>query len=178
MDVVRRNIESIGGRIEIESTLGAGSEFRIQLPLTLAIVDGMCVGVGDQVFVVPLVNIIESIQPSKEQIKMMSNDKLLWIREQYWPLIDLYDVMNIDNAITEPSKGIVVLLESSKKRFGLLIDGLLGQQQVVIKSLEQHYKRVPGIAGATIMGDGDVAMILDVESLASKVNTRLPEAEL
>jgi two-component system chemotaxis sensor kinase CheA len=86
--------------------------------------------------------------------------------------------MNIDDGISDPTKGIVVLLESSKKRFGLLIDGLLGQQQVVIKSLEQHYKRVPGIAGATIMGDGNVAMILDVESLASKVKARLPEAEL
>ncbi len=178
MDVVRRNIESIGGRIEIESSFGIGSEFRIHLPLTLAIVDGMCVGVGNQVFVVPLVNIIESIQPLEEQIKMISNDKLLWIREQYWPLIDLYKVMNIDDGISDPTKGIVVLLESSKKRFGLLIDGLLGQQQVVIKSLEQHYKRVPGIAGATIMGDGNVAMILDVESLASKVKARLPEAEL
>ncbi len=178
MDVVRRNIEAIGGRIDIESNHGFGSEFHIHLPLTLAIVDGMCVKVGDQVFVVPLVNIIESIQPAQDQIKMISNDKLLWIREQYWPVIDLYKTMQIDNAITDPTKGIVILLESSKKRFGLLIDGMLGQQQVVIKSLEQHYKRVPGVAGATIMGDGGVALILDVESLATGVAVSIPESEI
>lgn len=169
MDVVRRNIEAIGGRIEIESTLGKGSSFHIHLPLTLAIVDGMCVSVGDQIFVVPLVSIIESIQPSKDQIKDISNDNLLWIREQYWPLIHLHKTMQIDNAILEPDKAIVVLIESSKKRFALLVDSLVGQQQVVIKSLEKHYKRVSGVAGATIMGDGGVAMILDVESLASLV---------
>ncbi|MDN4502786.1 chemotaxis protein CheA [Alteromonadaceae bacterium BrNp21-10] len=177
MDVVRRNIEAIGGRIDIESNQGFGSEFHIHLPLTLAIVDGMCVEVSDQVFVVPLVNIIESIQPAADQIKMISNDKLLWIREQYWPVIDLYKTMELDNAITDPTKGIIVLIESSKKRFGLLVDGLVGQQQVVIKSLEQHYKRVAGVAGATIMGDGGVALILDVESLAANVKTLTPEAK-
>ncbi|MEP7705616.1 chemotaxis protein CheW [Paraglaciecola sp. 25GB23A] len=169
MDVVRRNIEAIGGRIEIESTAGEGSGFYIQLPLTLAIVDGMCVGVGEQIFVIPLLNIVESIQPSKEQVKTISNDSLLWIRDKYWPLIHLHKNMQIDNAIHEPDKGIVVLLESNKKRFGLLVDSLVGQQQVVIKSLEKHYKRVTGVAGATIMGDGGVAMILDVESLADSV---------
>jgi len=176
MDVVRRNIETIGGRIEIESTLGKGSSFHIHLPLTLAIVDGMCVSVGDQIFVVPLMSIIESIQPSKEQIKDISNDNLLWIREQYWPLIHLHKTMQIDNAILEPDKAIVVLIESSKKRFALLVDSLVGQQQVVIKSLEKHYKRVPGVAGATIMGDGGVAMILDVESLASLVKPASKES--
>lgn len=178
MDVVRRNIEAIGGRIDIESHQGFGSEFHIHLPLTLAIVDGMCVGVSDQVFVVPLVNIIESIQPTEDQIKMISNEKLLWIREQYWPVIDLYKTMELENAITDPTKGIIVLIESSKKRFGLLVDGLVGQQQVVIKSLEQHYKRVSGVAGATIMGDGGVALILDVESLAANVKIPIPEVEI
>lgn len=177
MDVVRRNIEAIGGRIEIESTLGKGSVFRIHLPLTLAIVDGMCVAVGDQIFVVPLVNIVESIQPSKDQIKFISNDNLLWIREQYWPLIPLHKTMEIENAISEPDKAIVVLIESSKKRFALLVDGLVGQQQVVIKSLEKHYKRVIGVAGATIMGDGGVAMILDVESLAGLVKPPSTESK-
>ena len=177
MDVVRRNIEAIGGRIEIESTLGKGSSFHIHLPLTLAIVDGMCVSVGDQIFVVPLVSIIESIQPSKDQIKDISNDNLLWIREQYWPLIHLHKTMQIDHAILEPDKAIVVLIESSKKRFALLVDSLVGQQQVVIKSLEKHYKRVSGVAGATIMGDGGVAMILDVESLASLVKPASKESK-
>jgi len=167
MDVVKRNIEGIGGRIEISSTAGKGSTFCIHLPLTLAIVDGMCVSVGGQIFVVPLVSIVESIQPTKAQIKTISNDSLLWIREQYWPLVCLHKEMQIDGAISEPHKAIVVLIESSNKRFGLLVDSLDGQQQVVIKSLEKHYKRVKGIAGATIMGDGGVAMILDVESLAT-----------
>ncbi|MFQ3197833.1 MAG: two-component system chemotaxis sensor kinase CheA [Paraglaciecola sp.] len=177
MDVVRRNLEAIGGRIEIESSAGKGSAFHIHLPLTLAIVDGMCVSVGDQIFVVPLVNIVESIQPSVDQIKSISNDVLLWIRDQYWPLVRLHKDMQIDNAITEPNKGIVVLIESSKKRFALLVDSLMGQQQVVIKSLEKHYKRVLGVAGATIMGDGGVAMILDVESLAGQVKIASTESE-
>lgn len=170
MDVVKRNIESIGGKVEIESTPGEGSSFNIRLPLTLAIVDGMCVSVGEQVFVVPLVNIIESIQPTKEQVKFISNQRLLWIRDEYWPILALHETMNIDDAISEPIAGVVVLIESSNKRFGILVDGLAGQQQVVIKSLEKHYRRVPGVAGATIMGDGSVALILDVESLSSYVD--------
>ncbi|WP_334050496.1 chemotaxis protein CheA [Alteromonas gracilis] len=167
MDVVRRNIESIGGRIEIESSQGEGSAFYIHLPLTLAIVDGMCVSVGDQIFVIPLLNVIESFQPTKSQVKTLGNDKVLWIRDQYWPLVSLTQLMQVDNGVTEPTKGIVVLLESSKKRYGVLVDSLVGQQQVVIKSLEQHYKKVAGIAGATIMGDGKVAMILDADSVAT-----------
>ena len=170
MDVVKRNIESIGGKVEIESTPGEGSSFNIRLPLTLAIVDGMCVSVGEQVFVVPLVNIIESIQPTKEQVKFISNQRLLWIRDEYWPILALHETMNIDDAISEPIAGVVVLIESSNKRFGILVDGLAGQQQVVIKSLEKHYRRVQGVAGATIMGDGSVALILDVESLSSYVD--------
>jgi len=167
MDVVRRNIESIGGRIEIESSQGEGSAFYIHLPLTLAIVDGMCVSVGDQIFVIPLLNVIESFQPTKSQVKTLGNDKVLWIRDQYWPLVSLTQLMQVDNGVIEPTKGIVVLLESSKKRYGVLVDSLVGQQQVVIKSLEQHYKKVAGIAGATIMGDGKVAMILDADSVAA-----------
>ncbi|AGP76688.1 two-component sensor (CheA) [Alteromonas mediterranea 615] len=167
MDVVRRNIESIGGRIEIESSQGEGSAFYIHLPLTLAIVDGMCVSVGEQIFVIPLLNVIESFQPTTSQVKTLGNDKVLWIRDQYWPLVSLTQLMQVDDGITEPTKGIVVLLESSKKRYGVLVDSLVGQQQVVIKSLEQHYKKVAGIAGATIMGDGKVAMILDADSVAS-----------
>lgn len=167
MDVVRRNIESIGGRIEIESSQGEGSAFYIHLPLTLAIVDGMCVSVGEQIFVIPLLNVIESFQPTASQVKTLGNDKVLWIRDQYWPLVSLTQLMQVDDGITEPTKGIVVLLESSKKRYGVLVDSLVGQQQVVIKSLEQHYKKVAGIAGATIMGDGKVAMILDADSVAS-----------
>lgn len=166
MDVVRRNIESIGGRIEIESSKGEGSAFYIHLPLTLAIVDGMCVSVGQQIFVIPLLNVIESFQPTSSQLKTLGNEQVLWIRDRYWPLVSLTQLMEVDDGVTEPTQGIVVLLESSKKRYGVLVDSLVGQQQVVIKSLEQHYKKVAGIAGATIMGDGKVAMIIDADSVA------------
>lgn len=175
MDVVRRNIESIGGLVEIESHEGTGSVFKIRLPLTLVIVDGMCVSVAEQTFVIPLTNIVESMQPAADQIKTLKNDHLLWVRDEYWPLIALHDFMSLDDAISEPTNAIVVLVETSRKRFGILVDGLEGQQQVVIKSLEQHYKKVPGVAGATIMGDGSVAMILDVESIATEINTITPQ---
>ena len=178
MDVVRRNIEGIGGAINIESHDGVGSIFSIHLPLTLAIVDGMSVSTGEQMFIVPMTNVIESIRPDASQVKNLANDNLLWVREQYWPVIALHESMQIENAEKDPTKAIIVLIETSTKRFGLLVDALVGQQQVVIKSLEQHYKRVPGVAGATIMGDGSVALILDVESLAATVTTKEPLNEV
>ena len=171
MDVVKRNVQSLGGRIDIESRQGEGSTFTIHLPLTLAIVDGMCVSVGDQTFIVPLVHIVESMQPATQDIKTLAgNDQLLHVRNEYWPILPLYRVMQLESQFTDPNKGIVVLIETTKYRFALFVDALVGQQQVVIKSLEQHYKRVQGVAGATIMGDGSVALILDVESLALSVN--------
>lgn len=170
MDVVRRNIESVGGFVEIESHQGVGSIFKIRLPLTLAIVDGMCVSVGKQTYVIPLTNIIESMQPTQEQLKTLANDQVLWVRGEYWPLVQMHKLMGIEGAKEKLTDGIVVLVETSRKRFGILVDDLEGQQQVVIKSLEQHYRRVPGVAGATIMGDGSVAMILDIESIASGVD--------
>lgn len=166
MDVVRRNIEALGGCIDIESTEGQGSTFEIQLPLTLAIVDGMTVSVGNQIYILPLVHIIESIQPQTEQLKFLAKERLLKVREEYLPLLNLYQLMEIEPNARCPEEGIVVLLESNHKRFGLCVDALVGQQQVVIKSLEKHYRRIPGVSGATIMGDGSVALILDVESLA------------
>ncbi len=171
MDVVKRNVQSLGGRIDIESRAGQGATFTIHLPLTLAIVDGMCVAVGNQTFIVPLVHIVESMQPAAKDIKTLAgDDQLLHVRNEYWPILPLYKVMQLDAQFTDASKGIVVLIETTKYRFALFVDALVGQQQVVIKSLEQHYKRVQGIAGATIMGDGSVALILDVESLALSVN--------
>ncbi|MBU2320668.1 MAG: chemotaxis protein CheA, partial [Gammaproteobacteria bacterium] len=162
MDVVRRNIESLGGRINISSTAGMGTVFTISLPLTLAILDGMTVEASGQVFIIPLVSIVESIQPVAEQIKRIKGKQLLWVREEYWPLIDVGKTLGGNTTATNLETGIVVLVETSKQRFGLVIDSLLGQQQVVIKNLERHYRRVEGIAGATIMGDGSVALILDV----------------
>lgn len=175
MDVVRRNIESIGGSVDIESHQGVGSIFKIRLPLTLAIVDGMCVSVGQQTYVVPLTNIIESMQPNADQLKTLANEQMLWVRGEYWPLVHLHKLMDIDDAKTDVASAIVVLVETSRKRFGIVVDQLEGQQQVVIKSLEQHYRRVPGVAGATIMGDGSVAMILDIESIATEVNNTSQE---
>lgn len=166
MDVVRRNIESMGGKIDITSSTGQGSGIHIRLPLTLAILDGMSVSVSDQQFIVPLVNIVESVQPSPDQMMLISNQQMLFLRDLYWPIVKLGELMQLPDAIKDPLIGILVLVESSRNRFAMLVDDLLGQQQVVIKSLEQHYRRVDGVAGATIMGDGSVALILDVESLA------------
>ncbi len=170
LDVVRRNVATLGGRIDIHSVPGEGTSFSIHLPLTLAIVDGMGVAVGDQTFIIPLVNIVECMQPAAADLKTLAGqDQLLWVRDQYWPLIPLYREMQLEPRVQDPASGIVVLIESSKRRFALFVDGLVGQQQVVIKSLEQHYRRIRGVAGATIMGDGSVALILDVESLAGAV---------
>lgn len=172
MDVVKRNVQSLGGRIDIESRAGQGATFTIHLPLTLAIVDGMCVSVGDQTFIIPLVHIVESMQPAFKDIKTLAgDDQLLHVRNEYWPILPLYKIMQLQPQFTDVSRGIAVLIETNKYRFALFVDGLVGQQQVVIKSLEQHYKRVHGIAGATIMGDGSVALIVDVESLALNVNS-------
>lgn len=169
MDVVRKNIEALGGRIDIDSVAGQGATFEIQLPLTLAIVDGMSVSVGNQIYILPLVHIIESIQPQPEQLKFLSQERLIRVREEYLPLLNLYQLMEIEAKAKRPEEGIVVLLESNNKRFGLCVDALVGQQQVVIKSLEKHYRRIPGVSGATIMGDGSVALILDVESLSQQI---------
>ncbi|MBJ7554396.1 chemotaxis protein CheA [Marinomonas spartinae] len=175
MDVVRRNIEALGGRVSIESNQGVGTTFEIRLPLTLAILDGMCVENASQVFVIPLVNIVESIQPLESQIKVMQNRQLLWVRDEYWPLINLEEALYGGQHPVNISESIVVLVETAKRRYGLIVDGLLGQQQVVIKSLERHYRRVKGVAGATIMGDGSVALILDIESLVSSQSLELEE---
>lgn len=169
MDVVKRNLEAMGGRLDIESVAGVGSSFQIRLPLTLAILDGMSVAVAEQLFIIPLVNIIESVKPAPEQLTFISNQAMLELRDAYWPIVQLHTVMQIADAKQQPEDAILVLIETSKTRFALQVDDLIGQQQVVIKSLEQHYRRVPGVAGATIMGDGSVALILDVESLSSQL---------
>ena len=165
MDVVRKNLEAIQGGIDIVSVGGQGSTFTIRLPLTLAIIDGMCVSVGSETYIIPLLNIIESLQPKPEQIKTLANDTMLWSRDQYWPLISLREQMQIDEPGKSIENSIIVLVEIGKKRYGIIVDQLLGKQQVVIKSLERHYKKVDGLSGATIMGDGRVAMIIDVDNL-------------
>ncbi|ADZ90375.1 chemotaxis protein CheA [Marinomonas mediterranea] len=175
MDVVRKNIESLGGRVDIFSEDNVGTKFQISLPLTLAILDGMCIRSAEQVFVLPLTNIVESLQPESSQIRIMKNKPLLWVREEYWPLVDLGHVLADEEPAKDLTEHIVVLVEAANNRFGLVVEGLLGQQQVVIKSLERHYKRVQGVAGATIMGDGSVALILDADSLTGFVSQPTPE---
>jgi two-component system chemotaxis sensor kinase CheA len=166
MDVVKKNIEGIGGRVEIASKLGEGSTVTIRLPLTLAILDGLSIAVGDQLYILPLSFIIESLQPKAEDIKEISGQgQVLHVRGEYLPIIALHQVFNIETKITEPSKGILVLLEAEGKKIALFVDDLVSQHQVVIKSLETNYRKVVGVSGATIMGDGRVAMIMDVGAL-------------
>ncbi len=171
MDVVRRNIESINGTIDIQSKHGFGSTITVRLPLTLAILDGMCVSVGEQTFIIPLTNITESMILSEGQVSTIGNDRLLHVRDHYWPIISLRNEMAIEMEERVNSEEVVVLIEASQRRFALLVDSLDGQQQVVIKSLEQHYRRVANVAGATIMGDGSVALILDIESLSTSARS-------
>jgi two-component system chemotaxis sensor kinase CheA len=166
MDVVKRNIESISGRIEINSVLGQGSTMTIRLPLTLAILDGLSIAVGEQIYIVPLGFISESLQPKSSDIKEISGQgEVVQVRGEYLPLIALYKLFNIQPKITNPTEGILVLLEAEGKKIALFVDELVGQHQVVIKSLETNYRKVPGVSGATIMGDGRVAMIIDVGAL-------------
>jgi two-component system chemotaxis sensor kinase CheA len=167
MDVVRRNITSIGGRIEIKSLAGQGTHIVIRLPLTLAILDGMIVEVDKVHYVVPLTYIVESLQLKDEHIYSMSgsNSAVIRVRDEYLPLLSLHSLLNLDAAPPPAVGGLVLILEAEGKSFALQVDELVGQQQVVIKSLEQNFRRVDGITGATIMGDGSVALILDVDAL-------------
>jgi len=166
MDVVRRNIYAMGGRVEIESTLGVGTRISVRLPLTLAILDGMSVSVGEEVFIVPLTFIIESLQPAKQDIKTIAGSgTVVHVRGEYLPVVTLHEVLNVRPRVTEFERGIMVIVESEGAKSAMFVDDLLGQHQVVIKSLETNYRKVAGVSGATIMGDGKVALILDVEAL-------------
>jgi len=167
MDVVRRNIQSLGGGIEIKSELGKGSVFSVNLPLTLAILEGQSIVVGDEVYIVPLISIIESISLHEEMIdNVAGNGETFKLRGEYLPIVRMHEIFSIPNPKVEDlSGGLLVVVEAQGVRFGLLVDDLLGQHQVVIKSLETNYKRVDGISGATIMGDGSVALIVDIPGL-------------
>jgi len=166
MDVVKRNIDSIGGRVEVTSRQGQGCTVTIRLPLTLAILDGLSIAVGDQIYIVPLSFICESLQPGAADIKEVSGQgQVVHVRGEYLPMIALHQVFNIKPKVTRPEEGILVLLEAEGKKVALFVDELVGQHQVVIKSLETNYRKVPGMSGATIMGDGRVALIMDVAAL-------------
>ncbi|MES2562544.1 MAG: chemotaxis protein CheW, partial [Pseudomonadota bacterium] len=177
MDVVRRNIREMGGSVEIDSSAGRGTRITIRLPLTLAILDGLSVSVGGETFIIPLTHISESLQPNAADIKTVSGHGLtVHVRGDYLPVIALHEVFGIKPHVTELEKGIMVILESERVRSALFVDALLGEHQVVIKSLETNYRRVPGVAGATIMGDGRVALILDAAALPALAQGRLLEA--
>ncbi len=166
MDVVKRNIQSMGGRVEVNSVSGVGTRITIRLPLTLAILDGLSVTVGDQMFIVPLTYITESLQPSDNDIRTIGGrGRVVQVRGEYLPVIALHEVFNIRPKSTEIKDGILVILDADGHKAAMLVDELVGQHQVVIKSLESNYRRVHGVSGATIMGDGKVALILDTTGL-------------
>jgi two-component system chemotaxis sensor kinase CheA len=166
MDVVKRNITAMNGVVEIRSALGYGTTISIALPLTLAILDGMSVSLGNSIYVIPLNLIVETLQPRAEDIKTVTGEgRMVHVRGEYLPIIALHSLFNHHTEITDPTQGVLVLLESDGKKSALFVDRLVGQQQVVIKSLETNYRKVPGVSGATIMGDGGVALILDVSAI-------------
>lgn len=168
MDVVKRNIQEMGGHVEIASKQGKGTTIRILLPLTLAILDGMSVRVADEVFILPLNAVMESLQPRAEELKPLAGgERVLEVRGEYLPLVELWNVFDVQHAKTDATQGIVVILQSAGRRYALLVDQLIGQHQVVVKNLESNYRKVPGISAATILGDGSVALIVDVSALQS-----------
>ena len=166
MDVVRRNIRSLGGSVEVKSTEGVGSTFTIRLPLTLAILEGQLIRVGRETYVVPLVSIIESVQIHKEKVNVISGrGEVYKLRDDYIPIVRLYHVFGLKAESTTLDKGLLVIVETEGKKVAMFVDDLLGQQQVVIKSLETNFRKIDGLSGATILGDGTVALILDVAGL-------------
>ena len=176
MDVVRKNIQALGGQVEIRSRQNEGTTISIRLPLTMAILDGMTVSVGGEVFILPLNMVVESLQPAPENIKTVAGDaRVLRVRENYVPLLDLATQYGLPPARSDAdAQPIAVVVESQGQRLALEVDELLGQQQVVVKNLERNYRRIPGVAGATILGDGRVALIVDAASLPH--HTALPRA--
>lgn len=168
MDVVRRNITELGGNVQISSTPGEGSTVRIRLPLTLAILDGQLVRVGRETYVVPLISIVETIQVSREQVSSVAGRaELLRWRDEYIPIIRLYNLFDTEADNTDLFSGLLTIVEADGHRAGIFVDELLAQQQVVIKSLETNFRQLPGISGATMLGDGRVSLILDVPGLIS-----------
>lgn len=166
MDVVRRNINELNGTIDVTSKTGEGSTFTIRLPLTLAILDGQLVKVADETYIFPLVSIVESIQLEKKSLNNITgSQQVMQLRDEYLPIVRLDEVFNLSRRSDDSDEEMLVVVESDNEKIGLVVDDLLGQQQVVIKSLEQNYQRVDGISGATILGDGTVALIIDISSV-------------
>ena len=166
MDVVKRNIAAMGGVVDVRSSKGYGTTISISLPLTLAILDGMSIKVGNETYILPLGYVIESLQPVAADLKEISGrGVVIRVRGEYLPLIPLHQIFNLPSSFENPSDGIVVIVESDGKKAALLLDEVMGQQQIVVKNLESNYRKVAGISGATILGDGGVSLIIDVAAL-------------
>jgi two-component system chemotaxis sensor kinase CheA len=169
MDVVKRNINELGGHVQIHSTPGQGSMVRIRLPLTLAILDGQLARVGEEIYVVPIVSIVETIQVRREQVNSIaSRAQVFRLRDDYLPIVRLYDLFGVEPEHTDLLDGLLMIVEADGKRVGLFVDELMSQQQVVIKSLESNFRPVTGLAGATMLGDGRVALILDIPGVIAR----------
>jgi len=169
MDVVKKNITALGGTVEIDSAEGYGMRVSVRLPLTLAIMDGMSVGVGEEVYILPLSSVIESFQVQPDMVKTIGGSgRVVEVRDEYMPVLEMEHVFNVPRFDFEHVSGIMVVVEAEGGRVALLVDELLGQQQVVVKNLEANYRKVNDVSGATIMGDGRVALILDVGSLVRR----------
>lgn len=180
MDVVKRNIQGMGGHVQIMSKPGEGTTIRIVLPLTLAILDGMSIKVGNEMFILPLSAVLESLQPSREDLYAMAGDDVvLKVRDEYLPVVAVHEALDVPKAKTELTETIAVIVQGEGRRYALLVDDLVGQQQVVVKNLETNYRKVPGVSAATILGDGSVALILDITGLhrlsREKKEKRRPE---
>jgi len=169
MDVVKRNVEGLKGSLSISTERGKGSQVRLRLPLTLAILDGLAFRVGTQTFIVPLLSAVESFRPTPAQVRgVFGSADVIDVRGASLPIARLYEILGVPNAVTDPCAGLVCVLESSGSRIAVLVDEIVGQLQVVVKSLEVSYGRVDAVMGATILGDGRVAMILDVPALSRR----------
>ncbi|HEY0819698.1 MAG TPA: chemotaxis protein CheW [Rhizobacter sp.] len=169
MDVVKKNIAALGGSVEIDSAEGYGMRVSVRLPLTLAIMDGMSVGVGEEVYILPLSSVVESFQVQPDMVKTIGGSgRVVSVRDEYMPVLELEHVFSVPRFDFEHVSGIMVVVEAEGGRIALLVDELLGQQQVVVKNLEANYRKVNDVSGATIMGDGRVALILDVGSLVRR----------
>jgi two-component system chemotaxis sensor kinase CheA len=169
MDVVRRNIAELGGRIDLDSVPGHGTHITIRLPLTLAILDGLSVAIGDETYIIPLAYIVESMQPRPDETGTVGGDNhVIQVRDEYLPVLPLANVLGGSPRAARFEDGIFVILEADDTRLALFVDELVGENQVVIKSLEANYAKVNGVSGATILGDGRVALILDVAALVRR----------
>jgi len=178
MDVVKRNINELGGYVQIHSTPGKGSMVRIRLPLTLAILDGQLARVGEEVYVVPIVSIVETIQVRSEQVSSIANRAQVFrLRDDYLPIVRLYELFGVEPQHTDLLDGLLMIVEADGRRVGLFVDELMSQQQVVIKSLETNFRPVMGLAGATMLGDGRVALILDVPGIISRAQSQEPRRD-